>query len=314
MDPLAGVESVRSFGDVIDRAIAEVAKQEYQRLTRGLSEGEIVGHVRRALEELKKLSEGGTPAYDCEWVALFYLTWYQPRQINLVYSFLDQTRDDLPKRLLVLDLGCGALAVQFALAIFAATRVEPGGKVVVWNVDPSRPLVRIGTELWERVHRMVRGEPRKAKPLDRAMTSMSCRIWYSLPKLEKSRRPFLIAASDHDRWLTSIHAVYHLPHRGMCAAANFLSPTGILVTSDESKTDDLDSVVREMSDDFGSVEVQSGREGDLRDTTEWRTQLAKQLRTSRHDLTERFLNRPVGWNPRWNPVGKDDVRTAGTFQ
>lgn len=314
MEPLAGAESVRSFGDVIDRAIAEVAKQEYQRLTKSLSEEEIVGHVRRALEELKKLGEGGMPAYDCEWVALFYLTWYQPRQINLVYSFLDQTRDDLPERLLVLDLGCGALAVQFALAIFAATRVEPGGRVVVWGVDPSRPLVRIGAELWARVHQMIRGGSRKAKPLDRAMTAMSCRIWSSFRGLEKSRRPFLRGASDHDRWLTSIHAVYHLPPRGMCAAANFLSPTGILMTSDESKTDDLDSVVRDMSDDFGSVGVQTGREGVLRYTTEWRTQLVNQLWTSPNDLTERFLKRPVGWNPRWNPVGKDDVRVAGTFQ
>jgi hypothetical protein len=100
----------------------------------------------------------------------------------------------------------------------------------------------------------------------------------------------------------------------MCAAASFLSPTGILMTSDESKTDDLDGIVRDMSDDFGSVGVQTGREGVLRYTTEWRTQLVKQLWTSPNDLTELFLKRPVKWNPRWNPVGKDDVRVAGTFQ
>lgn len=308
---MVGVESI---GDVIDRAIAEVAEEEFQRLTRGLIEEDVAGHVRRALEELKKLGEGGTPAYDCEWVALFYLTWYQPRQINLVYSFLDQTRDDLPERLLVLDIGCGALATQFALAIFAATRAEPAARAVVWSVDPSRPLVKIGAKLWARVQGMVRREAGRAKPLARAMTATSGRIWSSFRGLEKSRQPFLHGASDHDRWLTSIHAAYHLPNGGMGGAADFLSPTGILVTSDESKTDDLDSVVTEMSYDFRGVEVQSRREGRLQFTYAWRKQLVNQLWTSPNDLTERFLKRPVGWNPTWNPVGKDDVRTAGTFQ
>ena len=311
---MVGAEIAGSIGEVIDLAIGEVAEEEFQRLARGLSEQEIVAHVRRALEELKKLGEGGMPAYDCEWVALFYLTWYQPRQINLVYSFLYRTRDDLPERLLVLDLGCGALAVQFALAIFAATRAEPGARAVVWGVDPSRPLVSIGVKLWARVERMARGESPRTKPLHRAITSVSGRIWSSFRGLEKSRRPFLHAASDHDRWLTSIHAAYHLPNRGMCGGADFLSPKGILLTSDECKTDDLDSVVRGMSYDFRGVEVESGREGGLQYTTEWRRQLVKQLWTSPNDLTERFLNRPVGWNPRWNPVGEDDVRAAGTFQ
>lgn len=304
---MVGAESVGSIGDVIDLAVAKVAEQEFQRLTRDLSEEEIVGHVRRALEELKKLGEGRTPAYDCEWVALFYLTWYQPRQINLVYSFLDQTRDDLPKRLLVLDLGCGALAMQFALAIFAAKRRKPGARIVVWGVDPSRPMVKIGEELW----RQVRRELGKAKPLDQVMAAMSSRIWTSLRCLQRS--PSIHAASDHDRWLTSIHAAYHLRESGMCAAADFLSPTGILVTSDDSKAGVLDSIVKEMSCHFRRVEVQSRLKGCLQRTTEWRGQLLQQLPKAPHDLTERYLKNPVEWDPI-NPIGKDAVRAAGTLQ
>lgn len=311
---MVGAESVGSIGDVIDLAVAKVAKQEFQRLTRDLREEEIVGHVRRALEELKKLGEGGTPAYDCEWVALFYLTWYQPRQINLVYSFLDQTRDDLPERLLVLDLGCGALAMQFALAIFAAKHRKPGARIVVCGVDPSRPMVKIGEELWQQVRRMVRGEWGKAKPLDRVMAAMRSRVWTSFRCLERSPPPFIHAASDHDRWLTSIHAAYHLPKREMCAATDFLSPTGILVTSDDSKARVLDSIVEEMSYHFRRVEVQSAREGCLQRTTEWREQLLQLLQrwTVPHDLTERYLKNPVEWDPS-NPIGKDDVRAAGTL-
>ena len=93
--------------DVLDRAIKEVAEREYQRLSRGLSCGDVAGRVDKALDSLGKLQKREEPDYDCEWVALFYLTWYQPRQINLVYSYLDCRKVELPERLQVVDLGCG---------------------------------------------------------------------------------------------------------------------------------------------------------------------------------------------------------------
>lgn len=302
--------------DMLDRAIKEVAEEEFQRLSRGLREEEIASHVRRALDELKKLGEGGTPAYDCQWVALFYLTWYQPRHINLVYSCLDGCKTELPERLLVVDLGCGALAMQFALAIFAATHRNPGARIVVQGIDPSRPMVRIGVQLWTHVKRMIRdsGKPRPLERLDQVMTTMSSRVWDSYRRYVRSRRPFIRAASDLDRWLTSVHAAYHLADKGVGAAADFLSPKEILVSSDGSKAHDLDSVLREMNHHFTSVEVQPRGKGCLRHTTEWRTKLLKQLWTLPDDLTERYLKNPVEWDPELNPIKDDKVRIWRTLR
>ncbi len=75
-------DSAASIRDVLDRAIADVAKMEYARLTVGMDLEGRKQHVDGALESLKDLGRGGKPYYD-EWIALFYLTWHQPRHIHL---------------------------------------------------------------------------------------------------------------------------------------------------------------------------------------------------------------------------------------
>ena len=321
---MARATIVESIGDVIDRAIAEVAQQEFQRLRRGLSEEEIVGHVHRALEELKKLGEGGTPAYDCEWVALFYLTWYQPRHINLVYSILDQTRVELPRRLHVVDLGCGAMAVQFAMAVFAATSDQTGTRVSLTGIDISRPMIAIGVELWNCFRKMIREEangfrtPETIHQLDRVTTTMSkeCRTLDSLDRYRRSfdevicaeadRRaaedrsnspPYLIRqrairtawdrlAAHSTHWLTSIHAVYHLPEE-LRAGCNLLNPKGILLTADGPRFGDVATIRL-----FEEVEVEPKRHGCLPHTTRWRRKLNGWLRR-RHS----YLDRDGGVEP-----------------
>ena len=67
---------------LLEGAILEVAKSEYARLSAGLAPHQVATRVGDALESLGGLRRGVAPAYD-EWDALFYLTWYQPRQINL---------------------------------------------------------------------------------------------------------------------------------------------------------------------------------------------------------------------------------------
>ena len=336
-----GAASVGSIGDLIDCAIAEVAEQEFRRLTRALSEEEIVGHVHRALDELRKLGEGGTPAYDCEWVALFYLTWYQARHINLVYSLLDDRSVELPRRLHVVDLGCGAMAVQFALAIFAATSDQGGTRISLTSIDNSRPMIAIGVELWDCFRKMIREKargfrtPETIHQLDRMTTAISkeYRTFDSLDSYRRSFDEFIRAEADRraaegrsnwppylvrqlakraawDRlaahstyWLTSIHAVYHLPQE-LRAGRNLLNPKGILLTADGPRFGDVASI-----HSFREVEVEPKRHGCLLHTTRWRRELNGRLRRQHS-----YLDRPVEWNPQGNKIEEDHVRAWGTFQ
>ena len=81
-DPLASVRSA------LDRAIAEVAEAEYGRLAHGVPLDTQAKRVDAALQSLGRLKQGTPPDYDSEWVVLFYVTWYQPRQVHLAYATL----------------------------------------------------------------------------------------------------------------------------------------------------------------------------------------------------------------------------------
>ena len=103
----------------LDRAIANLAEAEYGRLSTegGLGTKEQHELVDRALRSLKELQQGRKADYGDEWVGVFYLTWYQPRQIQLAYAAL---RELIPERnppKYIIDYGCGAWAVQIALAL-----------------------------------------------------------------------------------------------------------------------------------------------------------------------------------------------------
>ena len=338
---MVGTPSVRSIEDLIDRAIAEVAEKEFRQLTRRLSEEEIVDQVHRALGELKKLADGGTPDYDCEWVALFYLTWYQPRHTNLVYSLLDRRSVELPRHLHVVDMGCGAMAVQFALAIFAATRDQGGTRISPANIDNSWPMIAIGVELWNCFTKMIREEargyrtPETIHQLDRVTTSISkeYRTFDSLDTYRRSFDEFIRAEADRraaedgsnwpqylvrpqairaawDRlaghstyWLTSIHAVYHLPQE-LGAGRNLFNPKGILLTADYFRFGDVANV-----HSFREIEVEPKLRGCLLHTTRWRRELNRRLRRQHP-----FLDRRVEWNPKENKIEEDCVRAWGTFQ
>lgn len=81
-------DSITLVREVLDRAISEVAEAEYSRLTEGMSLKVQTESVDAALKSLMMLQKGISPKYSSEWIALFYLTWYQPRQIHLAYATL----------------------------------------------------------------------------------------------------------------------------------------------------------------------------------------------------------------------------------
>ena len=75
---------------VFDEAIATVAEQEFNRLRRITTDNaQVAENVKAALDSLVNLQYGVEPEYN-EWEALFYVTWYQPYQINLALTVLQK--------------------------------------------------------------------------------------------------------------------------------------------------------------------------------------------------------------------------------
>lgn len=199
---------------VLDRAIADVAREEYRRLTEGMRPEDREKFVGGALDDLNnKLGRGISPNYKSEWIALFYLAWYQPRQVLLAYAALRHVFDNLkqkpPRR--IIDFGCGSWAVQTALSILIAEN-SPSQNVAVYGIDSSEPMMRIGRDLWRKFNEMVRDSARGssfARKLRRTLDLMvdSCNYntsYEAFTALHAARG----ATSPDDCWLTAIHATY----------------------------------------------------------------------------------------------------------
>ena len=88
-----------------------------------------------------------------------------------------------------------------------------------------------------------------------------------------------------------------------------VSPTGILLTSDNSRSEALNSVLATMSRDFTAAIVQEPRwKGCLPHTTTWRKGLPGRLKGSASGLTTSYLHNPVKWNPKKNLIEQDEVQ------
>lgn len=136
----------------LDLAIANLAEAEYSRLSTegGLGLQEQCEHVDKALRSLKELQQGRKADYGNEWVAIFYLTWYQPRQIQLAYAALRELISERRPPKYIIDYGCGAWAVHIALAILIVdvnVHRSELDKITVHGIDPNQPMTRIGEML-----------------------------------------------------------------------------------------------------------------------------------------------------------------------
>ena len=117
---------------------------------------ELVQSIESALKAFRDLRNGVKPDYNDNWIALFYLLWYQPKQINLAYSLIqeafkqDPSKDIFSKpsgNLHVVDFGCGALAMQFAVVLAAMNAIEQGSaipEIRVDSIDPNSSMVKLG--------------------------------------------------------------------------------------------------------------------------------------------------------------------------
>lgn len=308
---------------VLDLAIAEVAEKELRRLRRRLSDDDVSLKIGEAFEELDKLqSRIATPDYQNDWVSLFYLTWYQPRQINLIYSYLDQTMTRLPSRLNVFDFGCGAWAVQVALAIFAATHSQTKSKIAVHGIDPSPAMIGIGEQLWQELGKLVR-QDRKLITLRQVMKTMSKECRTFTPRADNFPLYSDVdeAFSDRERWVTSIHAVYGQMHpklgKELKKARSRVQPTRIIVTCDDSKRELLDEALDAVGCTFRTDDVRKVKfKGTLPNTSEWRKTVRQQQMKSLSDQSRNYLKGNVKWwDIKWSPCVRiwDDSGNGDLF-
>ena len=137
-----------AIGIAMADAIVAVAQEEWSRLAGDNLDTHGYLYVARSIEKslrsMQSLQSGGMPTYN-EWDTLLYGTWYQPKQINLVYSTLLALRggwtiggqpwwdgdifEIADGDVHVIDFGCGALATQFATTLAASDSLGRGVNV-----------------------------------------------------------------------------------------------------------------------------------------------------------------------------------------
>ena len=282
-------------GQSLDKAITRVAQYEYERLSAGRSPEERLTCVRQALESLDLLASGAEPEYN-EWDALFYVTWYQPRQIALALSIMRSFLSPKKKKYHIIDIGCGAFAVQFAVAIAVAAHNTHGQEVVatVQGIEPSEPMRKIGEALWLEFWSIVDCNSRLSCLADvcDGMTS-SCDLYDSCDSCYRSDNAYIPAESSSTAcWLTAIHTAYGTNQAALRSdLANIrgeFSPVLTIVTSHPSKENVAKSVIGEESKvlDEASLHPWFGK-FDL--TTAWRRELRKKLSPPPDDIVSQFL-------------------------
>ena len=287
----------------IDRATTRVARAELQWLEKGISRANLTEKVRGALSSLVDLQQGVPPDYNDPWVALFYLTWYQPRQIYYarhLINMMNQNRSGNPfmsessHTLHVVDFGCGCLAMQFAIAWAGAEALEKGLKtkqIRIDSYDAADSMVILGRTLWESFKEQIKDD---ARFRHLALSASLIEPRYGNPN---SLVDFGARATGEERWLSALHTVYEnnldLVRQGLANIASKFQPDiGMMSCYPNDKPIGL---LRQASpfgaQGFRSVPAGPGEqtEASLCRVTEWRRSLSERI--SGHS----FLNREVPW-------------------
>lgn len=151
------------------------------------------------------------PDYSDDITATAYLFTYQTSHIGLAWAMIrGMAQNWLNSNLLltdsgklhVIDIGCGALAMQFGVALAVAEAIENSEQidtVIIDGIDTSRQMQNIGTSAWQEFRKAVDSSLR-LEALSRA-----CRlIEYNCHDDYRSVQPI----PDAEVWLSAMHAVY----------------------------------------------------------------------------------------------------------
>ena len=286
----------------LDSAIASTASSDFDRLRDGLGQEDVIERIHQAMDELEKLRGlQMMPDYDNEWVAPFYTSWYQPRQVCLAYTLIRKIVErqygrlthNAAGNLCVVDFGCGALATRFGLTAAVAHAIQDGqniGRVEVYGTDTSRPLIDMGERLWADWGMAIPdiGALRTAYETVRSVNTTNVVDWV----------PPETSMADSDVWLVALHTAYRANRVEVRSQLNLmaetLNPRAGFVTSHEANRENVDFI--SPLDDAEMVEIEWWElEAYCRETIAWRHGLVREYPGL--DVRDaRYLNGWVNYN------------------
>lgn len=287
---------------VLDKAIAKVFRNEFNRISEGLGNARKASKVNYAIDELAKLQQRQPemPKYD-KWVAPFYLSWHQPSQINLTYSMVTDivAEDSIGKeiftdtgRLYVFDFGCGALAMQFGVVLAIADALQNNQKIhsaYIASYDKSKAMKNIGKMAWEQF----RSEVQKDASLP--YLEQACALIET--QTDKIRRP-----RDNEMvWISAIHAAYPTNkdkvQKDLAWLTDEFRPSAGFVTSHVMESEVVDFISPFHHNNEYKTHKQTPYDifrGELSETTKARSALNRCIQGLK-GRTIKYLNNSVTW-------------------
>ena len=283
----------------LNKAVTEVAGKQWTRLT-GTIENRLhkARFTEKSLRSLDRLKQGNMPNYD-DWDALFYPTWYQLRQVNLVYSILSGIKingtdqgifgiGDENTR--IIDFGCGCLATNIAVAMAAADLVARDHhvpEIEIDNIDNSPEMILVGERIWESFQNKLRVS--SSHSICSAFDKINYKTHNSISTL---RNP-----SSHTKcYVTAIHCAYaqssFLIRKNLEDIMRRYNPSGLLLTTHSSKKEVLRSVTPYQVGDKQRFNIIHTGPVSFRYKDR-----ASMITKWRHDLYEKHLTPPEANSP-----------------
>ena len=195
----------RPSKSIIEQAIVDVAKGEYRRVTRGLSDAEKARRVEYALRELQKLrSDRMLPDYRDTVVALFYTLWYLPSQVNLASALIEEMMP-FGGDIHIVDFGAGpgALTLGAAMAVARRRQTKVESRVTVHEVD-CRAMRELSTSIWNSYQTITSRDGNRG--CQRAANAIEKRTYATAEDVVNTF--VLDVPRDAVRSLTALHVIY----------------------------------------------------------------------------------------------------------
>ena len=168
--------------------------------------------MRTHCTSLSRLQNGEIPNYDDEWLALLYSTWYQLSHTDLAYSIIKATAKQRSRKtalltrkgkVLVVDFGCGTLAMQFGVVLAAADALHQGQPLTsirIDLIDSSQSMIDFGLKIWKQFKK----EAGRNEQL--ASLSEACDL-VSIETLAAGEDPTI--DPKYSRWMSAMHVLYN---------------------------------------------------------------------------------------------------------
>lgn len=203
----------------------------------------------------------------------------------------------LNNKLYVVDLGCGALAMQFGVALAAADALEemqPISEIRIDSIDSSQDMVNIGQKLWQQFKVEVNKDSRLGH-VSLACDIIKPEINPSSSKLTSNR--VWVETWRSECWVSAVHLGYDDNKDNARQSLNSLisgfKPDVCFATTHTSKRELLQKVWSFMDYDeyhLPALTIEPQFSGVLPKITRWRKNLNSALQ-----INHSYLERNVTW-------------------